>query len=208
MKRLYILGYWLACTFCFAACNTAKSTTPPTPPEGFHYNYDTENGTGVRELDTPTPASTVAHQSLPRGAACTGSSECIGLLACSGGVCLCPNGYTDVGSTDCMLDTHPTPTRDTTPTKKIPLRTIVSEYRNNEVRADNKYKGQTIRFTGTVSSVSKDFLGKEHLWLNDHDAYADFDNTNLSNLNVGDEVVLTCECKGKGLMSVRFEHCQ
>src|SRR6185369_8455717 len=38
-------------------------------------------------------------------------------------------------------------------------------YENNEIAADNKYRGQGLKVTGTVDSVGKDFLDHPHVYL-------------------------------------------
>jgi hypothetical protein len=43
-------------------------------------------------------------------------------------------------------------------TKQVDIRTLLAEYRDNEVRADANYKSQVIQTTGLVDVVKKDIM--------------------------------------------------
>lgn len=43
-------------------------------------------------------------------------------------------------------------------TVKVPIRTFLSEYRDNEIRADALYKGKLVQVTGRVSDTKRDIL--------------------------------------------------
>lgn len=50
-----------------------------------------------------------------------------------------------------------------TPAEKptiVALKTLLSDYKGNEVRADGTYKGKTIEVSGTVDEVKKDIMGE------------------------------------------------
>jgi hypothetical protein len=42
--------------------------------------------------------------------------------------------------------------------KPVDIRTLLGEYRDNEVRADANYKGQVIQTTGLVNDIKRDIL--------------------------------------------------
>lgn len=42
---------------------------------------------------------------------------------------------------------------------KVPLRTLLAEYKDNELRGDAKFKGKIVQVSGTAGDVKKDLLG-------------------------------------------------
>jgi hypothetical protein len=57
----------------------------------------------------------------------------------------------------------PTPPKPTA--MVVPLQTLLSEYKSNEVRADSQYKGNVVQITGIVGDVKKDILGSIYVTL-------------------------------------------
>ena len=47
----------------------------------------------------------------------------------------------------------------------VPLRELLGQYKNNEVRADAMYKGKVIRTTGKVDDIKKDVLNNIYITL-------------------------------------------
>lgn len=47
----------------------------------------------------------------------------------------------------------------------VPIATLLSEYKSNEVRSDAQYKGKIIQTTGIVGEVKKDILGSIYVTL-------------------------------------------
>ena len=45
----------------------------------------------------------------------------------------------------------------------VPLKELLSEYKDNEVRADSKFKGKSIETTGKVGDVKKGILGDTYV---------------------------------------------
>ena len=59
------------------------------------------------------------------------------------------------GSTAPSVRTSPKPAAAAKP---VDIRTLLGEYRDNEVRADANYKGQVIQTTGLVDDVKRDIM--------------------------------------------------
>jgi hypothetical protein len=55
-----------------------------------------------------------------------------------------------------------TPTHTTTNAKpliKVPVRQLIKDYDNNEISADQKYKGRLVEISGIVGDIKRDLLG-------------------------------------------------
>jgi hypothetical protein len=49
------------------------------------------------------------------------------------------------------------------PAMSVEPKTILADYKDNEVRADGLYKGKQVRITGTVGEVKKDIMGSMYV---------------------------------------------
>ncbi|WP_395835555.1 hypothetical protein [Archangium violaceum] len=49
--------------------------------------------------------------------------------------------------------------------RTVDIRTLLGEYRDNELRADSSFKGQLIQTSGIVGDVKKDFIGDAYVTL-------------------------------------------
>ena len=49
--------------------------------------------------------------------------------------------------------------------QRVPVTTLLSEYKDNEIRADGKFKGKRIEVSGRVEDVKKDFLDNTYVTL-------------------------------------------
>ncbi len=47
----------------------------------------------------------------------------------------------------------------------VELATLLSEYKDNEVRADAAYKGKTVKVTGAVDDIKKDILNNPYITI-------------------------------------------
>lgn len=47
----------------------------------------------------------------------------------------------------------------------VPIKTLLNEYKDNEVRADAQFEGKLVQITGTVGEVKKDILGDIYVTL-------------------------------------------
>lgn len=83
---------------------------------------------------------------------------------------------------------------------------LLSEYQNNEVAADLKYKGRMLRVSGIVESVGTDILGSPYIvvvesagdWSGVQCVYPQttYFQQLLAELNTGDAIAVTGECEG------------
>lgn len=105
--------------------------------------------------------------------------------------------------------------------KKIPdyevtVAQITKEYDSNEVAADNKYKGKTIRITGRVDTVGKDIMGSMYVTLKHPDQWSIrnvqfffFDKNQadeIANLSKGQETTIQGTVSGL-MMNVLVKKC-
>jgi len=95
---------------------------------------------------------------------------------------------------------------------------ILGEYKNNEVAADDKYKGKVITISGKVQSIRSGFLGgpkvslvdegSGFLGLNSVDCeFKEEDSKTLLSLKVGDVVSIKGLVKGQILGSIMMDGC-
>ncbi|TXD01959.1 hypothetical protein FTI75_25200 [Burkholderia pseudomallei] len=98
----------------------------------------------------------------------------------------------------------------------VPLSMIIADYKENEVNADNKYRGKYVHFRGVAGSVEKDVSGKPFLYVKPTDPASDdhvsvrFDADGLkeiANVRPGQIIDLSCIGDGKGLATPRFASC-
>lgn len=99
----------------------------------------------------------------------------------------------------------------------ITVSQLLSEYQNNEVAADLKYKGRLLRVSGIVESVGTDIMGSPYIvvvqtpddWSGVQCVYPQttyFQNL-LAELNKGDTIAVTGKCEGYPLgLHVLLEH--
>ncbi|SUI90881.1 MULTISPECIES: zinc-ribbon domain-containing protein [Shewanella] len=95
------------------------------------------------------------------------------------------------------------------------IKEILSAYEGNEVRADNLYKGKTIRVTGIVDSIKKDIMDDLYMTLGTGSQFEipqlqaffdDSQNSRLSELNNGARVTVVCRVSGL-MMNVIANDC-
>lgn len=121
-------------------------------------------------------------------------------------------------------------TEDTTPTKKaepteepqeevitVSAVDLLKAYDENEVKADNLYKGKTLEVTGDVKSIGKDILDKVYITLGDKDeTFAiisvqcyfkdDAEIDKVAELSEGDKVTVVGTGDG-GTLNVMMKNC-
>jgi|1185.fasta_scaffold11922_2 hypothetical protein len=103
-------------------------------------------------------------------------------------------------------------------TKAVRVRAgaIVKEFEDNELAADNKYKGKTLRITGVVEKIDTEFLNDEKyilqissggdfefLTVNCHD----MSNSQLAKLKKGDDVTAVGKFDDGGDLGVEVKDC-
>src|SRR4051794_29880083 len=99
-------------------------------------------------------------------------------------------------------------------TVKVKAATLIKEFEKNELKADAKYKGQTLKVTGVVDKVDTDLLdedkyildvdgGDEWNILSVH--FHDIPTSELSKIDTGDKVVVVGQFKDGGDLGVDIE---
>lgn len=97
----------------------------------------------------------------------------------------------------------------------VKIHQILSDYKNNEVNADNKYKGKLIRVTGLVDDIKKDFTDSLYVTIGTGAEFeipviqAFFDDTKnnqLAQLQKGQNITVTCRVDGL-MMNVLAKDC-
>ncbi|MDR1084939.1 MAG: zinc-ribbon domain-containing protein [Deltaproteobacteria bacterium] len=124
------------------------------------------------------------------------------------------------GSSGSGPPSRPSSSSSAAPAPQIPAMEVSAaqffdDYQANEVSADNKYKGKTLKITGTVSDISKDIMDNAVVHLQTSNPFMDIlctfkgsTDPGLANVKKGQQVVLI----GKGDMMImgspRLENCQ
>ena len=92
---------------------------------------------------------------------------------------------------------------------------ICGEYEDNEVSADNKYKGKKVAITGTIERIIKSGFSDDPIivfkgtFIKDVKFYFSKDSNNeISNLSKGDEITIVGTCKGMTLGDVVLHKCK
>jgi hypothetical protein len=95
--------------------------------------------------------------------------------------------------------TQSTPTGTITVTADV----LIKAYSDNQLRADNTYKGKTLQITGTVSKIDKDWGDEYFLELTTSSGYSwctirafvkASELNKIANLNKGDSVTIIGKC--------------
>jgi hypothetical protein len=91
---------------------------------------------------------------------------------------------------------------------------LFADYEENEVSADNKYRGKLLEVTGVIKKISKDFLDKPYVELLTGDRYglkevwAYFDDEGLlGKLRKGEKLVLRCRGSGATMSTPMLKSC-
>ena len=91
---------------------------------------------------------------------------------------------------------------------------LYREYQNNEVRADELYRGKKIKVVGIVDKIETTFLGKITISLMTSDyrgsimAYVqESEKEKVMRLNSGNGITLECVCSGKMMGYVVLDKC-
>lgn len=93
------------------------------------------------------------------------------------------------------------------------LQNITSDYRNNEVAAENKYKGNTYTVSGTIQDIGLDVADNPYIVLSG-ELHVTFyflrsEREEIAKLNKGDTIVITGKCDGAGvILDLTFSNCQ
>lgn len=109
------------------------------------------------------------------------------------------------------------PAKPSAPYLGMPVSTdqLFNAYEQNEVQADQIYKGDLVLVTGRLGSINKDFLDKVYVTLPSrqnefmgiHAEIADQDRGTAAYLRKGQKIRLSCKGAGKGITDVMLTDC-
>ena len=97
---------------------------------------------------------------------------------------------------------------------EISANKLYAAYDQNEVAADEKYKGKKLGVTGVIGDIGKDVFDEPYVSLNigylqNINCYFDEDNNKIiSKLRKGQRVTIIGECKGKSITNVILKECE
>lgn len=104
---------------------------------------------------------------------------------------------------------RPSPRRTETasapaPAEVVSPQALFAAFEQNEVAADDRYKGKWIEISGPIDKIGKDILNKMYVTLEAERSifgvqafFADEHKRSLASLAKGDAVTLICKCAGK-----------
>lgn len=89
---------------------------------------------------------------------------------------------------------------------KITAKELMSEYKANEIAADNLYKGKLLEVSGNVDNIGKDILDSPYITLKTNEMFdtvqcmiKDSEVDKASILKEDDSIILEGKCSGGGL---------
>lgn len=109
------------------------------------------------------------------------------------------------------------PKKDDAPAVTVGIRELLKDYKDNEVRADTKYKGKRLQVTGVVGDIKKNIANSIYVTLSAtggpldlqsaHCSFGDQYLQQASDLSKGTSITVDCRCDGLVLMSVVMNDC-
>lgn len=97
---------------------------------------------------------------------------------------------------------------------KTNARAYEAAYDNNEIAADNEYKGKKILVSGTVLRIEKDFTGSGNVWLRGsglmgiHAQLSKRGTAEAASFSTGQQVKLVCNGAGRLLTIATLDSCE
>ena len=101
------------------------------------------------------------------------------------------------------------------PVIRVNIENILSDYKKNEIGADNKYKDHLIETSGTITSIKKDIMDKPYVTLSANNHFSipeiqayfnDSMNVVLGQLKNGSRLTVVCRIDGL-MMNVLAKNC-
>jgi hypothetical protein len=89
---------------------------------------------------------------------------------------------------------------------------LLSEYKNNETRANDQYKGKVVQITGSIHRIVEravELKGGDAIVMDRVNCqFEDADRKTLSSLSSGNQVTIKGICDGKGFINVNIKKCK
>lgn len=118
-----------------------------------------------------------------------------------------------VASDDTKDPKHDQKVRTAPTVANVTATQLFSEYRENEVAADEKYKGKSVVVTGEVESIGKDITDTMYVTLKTKSSvfgiqafFSDAHKSTVASMKKGQRLSVKCQCDGK-MMNVLLKHC-
>ena len=110
-----------------------------------------------------------------------------------------------------LEDDVPVIDSQTTPVLSVNSKTLYKDYSNNEIAADDKYKGKIIQVTGTIRDIGNDIMDDAYVTLIGDEFFGDIqcffsDKSNLVDVKKGQRITVVGYCDGL-FLNVLLKNC-
>ena len=109
------------------------------------------------------------------------------------------------------LDQSPKVTSDSNPSVTISASKLYKEYNENEIAADEKYKGKIIEVTGVIRDIGNDIMDNAYITLVGDEYFGDIqcyfnEKSVVAKLSKGKRVTVIGSCSGL-MINVQINNC-
>ena len=109
------------------------------------------------------------------------------------------------------LDQSPKVTSDSNPSVTISASKLYKEYNENEIAADEKYKGKIIEVTGVIRDIGNDIMDNAYITLVGDEYFGDIqcyfnEKSVVAKLSKGKRITVIGSCSGL-MMNVQINNC-
>ena len=109
------------------------------------------------------------------------------------------------------LDQNPKVTSDSNPSVTISASKLYKEYNENEIAADEKYKGKIIEVTGVIRDIGNDIMDNAYITLVGNEYFGDIqcyfnEKSVVAKLSKGKRITVIGSCSGL-MMNVQINNC-
>ena len=109
------------------------------------------------------------------------------------------------------LDQSPKVTSDSNPSVTISASKLYKEYNENEIAADEKYKGKIIEVTGVIRDIGNDIMDNAYITLVGNEYFGDIqcyfnEKSVVAKLSKGKRITVIGSCSGL-MINVQVNNC-
>ena len=109
------------------------------------------------------------------------------------------------------LDQSPKVTSDSNPSITISASKLYREYNENEIAADEKYKGKIIEVTGVIRDIGNDIMDNAYITLVGNEYFGDIqcyfnEKSVVAKLSKGKRITVIGSCSGL-MINVQINNC-
>ena len=109
------------------------------------------------------------------------------------------------------LDQSPKVTSDSNPSVTISASKLYKEYNENEIAADEKYKGKIIEVTGVIRDIGNDIMDNAYITLVGNEYFGDIqcyfnEKSVVAKLSKGKRISVIGSCSGL-MINVQINNC-